>query len=65
MENYPKTLLKVYLALQTFQVCSLITYSSNSTAKISIDCEIFTIAYATEIFHGQKVKIRHLIFDIL
>ena len=57
MENFTKTLLKVYLTLQTFQVCSLITYSSNSRAKNSIDCGMFTIAYATEISHGQKVKI--------
>ena len=33
MENCPKTLFKVYIASQTFQVCSIIAYSSNSTAK--------------------------------
>ena len=69
MENSPKTLLKVHLASQTFQFRSLIPYSSNSTARNSIDwsmevvhnCRIFTIAYTTEIFHGEKVKIRHSI----
>ena len=33
MENSSKTLLKVYLAWQTFQVCFIIPYFSNSTAK--------------------------------
>ena len=35
MENSPKTLSKVYLALQLSRVCSLIVYSSNSAAKKS------------------------------
>ena len=35
MENSPKTLSKVYLALQLSRVCSLIAHSSNSAAKKS------------------------------
>ena len=26
--------------------------------KNSVDCGIFTVAYATEIFHGENVKIQ-------
>ena len=29
--------------------------------KKSFDCIIFTVAYATEVFHGENVKIRHMI----
>ena len=61
MENTPKTLLKVYLALQTFTglpfKCVLFQFNS----KKNVDCGEFTIAYTNEIFCGENVKIRHSI----
>ena len=63
MENSPKTLLKVYFALQTFQVCSLILPIQQQ--KNSIDCKIFTIVYATQfvIFNPWKVSWNWIAFS--
>ena len=60
--KYPKILLKEYLALQIFTAlffnCVFFKFSSK---KNSIDRGIFSIAYLTEILHGEKVKILHSI----
>ena len=61
MENTPKTLLEVHLASQTFTGlffnCVVLQFSS----KVFFDWPIFPTAYAIEIFHCEKVKIRHSI----
>ena len=63
MEYTPKTLLKVYLALQIFTTLFVLELGilQNQQPKISIDRGIFAIAYATEILHGEKVKTLHSI----
>ena len=57
MENTPKPFKKYISHHKPSQVCSLIVYSPNWGAKNSIDGGIFTIAYVTEIFHSENMKI--------